>query len=109
MDAEGHIFISQTNSGRVAPDFYPVTDFTTRDLGGDPTSIALLGGGTALVTPTGPDSTEASVIELSSDRVLTQVPLDVRALSAVTAPDSQTAYLGTKDGRVLGLTSPRPR
>jgi len=101
VDEDGQILISQTNSGRVAAGFYPVTGFTTRDLGGVPTSIALLGRGTALVTPTGPDSTEASVIELSSDRVLAQVPLDVRALSAVTAPDSQTAYLGTNDGRVL--------
>jgi DNA-binding beta-propeller fold protein YncE len=101
VDGDGHILISQTNSGRVASDFYPVTGFTTRDLGGVPTSIALLGGGTALVTPTGPDTNEVSVIELSSDRVLAQVPLDVRALSAVTAPDSQTAYLGTRDGRVL--------
>jgi DNA-binding beta-propeller fold protein YncE len=101
VDGDGRILISQTNSGRVASDFYPVTGFTTRDLGGVPTSIALLGGGTALVTPTGSDTNEASVIELSSDRVLAQVPLDVRALSAVTAPDSQTAYLGTRDGRVL--------
>ncbi len=101
VDGEGRIFISQTNSGRVASDRYPVTLFTTRDLGGSPTSIALLGGGTALVTPTGPDTNEASVIELSSDRVLAQIPLDVSAFSAVTAPDSQTAYLGTNDGRVL--------
>jgi DNA-binding beta-propeller fold protein YncE len=101
VDGDGRIFISQTNSGRVASDLYPVTGFTTRDLGGSPTSIALLGGGTALVTPTGPDTNEASVIELSSDRVLAQVPLDVPAFSAVTAPDSQTAYLGTNDGRVL--------
>jgi DNA-binding beta-propeller fold protein YncE len=101
VDGDGRIFISQTNSGRVASDLYPVTGFTTRDLGGSPTSIALLGGGTALVTPTGPDTNEASVIELSSDRVLAQLPLDVPAFSAVTAPDSQTAYLGTNDGRVL--------
>lgn len=101
VDGDGRIFISQTNSGRVASDLYPVTGFTTRDLGGSPTSIALLGGGTALVTPTGPDTNDASVIELSSDRVLGQVSLDVRAFSAVTAPDSQTAYLGTNDGRVL--------
>ena len=101
MDGDGQIFISQTNSGRVASGLYPVTGFTTRDLGGSPTSIALLGAGTALVTPTGPDTNDASVIELSSDRVLAQVPLDVRAFSAVTAPDSQTAYLGTNDGRVL--------
>jgi DNA-binding beta-propeller fold protein YncE len=101
VDEDGRIFISQTNSGRVASDLYPVTGFTTRDLGGSPTSIALLGGGTALVTPTGPDTTDASVIELTSDRVLAQVPLEVPAFSAVTAPDSQTAYLGTNDGRVL--------
>jgi DNA-binding beta-propeller fold protein YncE len=53
------------------------------------------------VTPTGPDTNDASVIELSSGRVLAQVPLDVPAFSAVIAPDSQTAYLGTNDGRVL--------
>jgi DNA-binding beta-propeller fold protein YncE len=101
VDGNGQIFISQTNSGRVASGLYPVTGFTTRTLGGSPTSIALLGGGTALVTPTGPDTNDASVIELSSDRFLAQVPLDVPAFSAVTAPDSQTAYLGTNDGRVL--------
>lgn len=101
VDAGGQIFISQTNSGRVASGLHPVTGFTTRDLGGSPTSIALLGGGAALVTPTGPDTNDASVIELSSERILAQVPLDVRAFSAVTAPDSQTAYLGTNDGRVL--------
>jgi DNA-binding beta-propeller fold protein YncE len=101
VDTDGRILISQTNSGRVASGFYPVAGFTTRDLGGVPTSIALLGKGTALVTPTGPDTNDASVIELSSDRVLAQVPLDVPAFSAVTAPDSQTAYLGTNDGRVL--------
>jgi DNA-binding beta-propeller fold protein YncE len=103
VDGDGRILISQTHSGRVASDFYPVTGFTTVDLGGVPTSIALLGGNTALVTPTGPDTNGASVIELSSDRVLAQVPLDVPAFSAVTAPDSQTAYLGTNDGRVLEL------
>ncbi len=101
VDGDGQIFISQTNSGRVASGLYPVTGLATRDLGGHPTSIALLGGGTALVTPTGPDNDDASVIELSSQQVLTQVPLDVPAFSAVTAPDSQTAYLGTNDGRVL--------
>ena len=101
VDGSGRILISQTNSGRVASGFYPVTGFTTRDFGGSPTSIALLGGGTALVTPTGPDTNDANVIELSSDRVLAQVHLDVPAFSAVTAPDSQTVYLGTNDGRVL--------
>lgn len=101
VDDEGRIFISQTNSGRVASDQYPVTGFTTRDLGGLPTAIALLGGGTALVTPTGPDTNDASIIELSSDRVLAQVSLDVPTFSVLTAPDSQTAYLGTNDGRIL--------
>jgi len=101
VDGEGRILISQTHSGRVASGLYPVSGFTTGDLGGIPTSIALLGGGTALVTPTGPDADHASVIELSTDRVLTQVPLGVAAFAAVTAPDSQTAYLGTNDGRVL--------
>jgi YVTN family beta-propeller protein len=101
VDAEGRILISQTNSGRLASGFYPTASLATRDLGGVPTSIALLGRGTALVTPTGPDANEASVIELASDRVLARVPLAVPAFSAVTAPDSQTAYLGTNDGRVL--------
>ena len=101
VDASGRILISQTNSGHVASGFYPVTGFTTQNLGGSPTSIALLGGGTALLTPTGPDTNDASVIELSSNRILFQVRLDVPAFSAVTAPDSQTAYLGTNDGRVL--------
>ena len=102
VDAEGHIFISQTNSGRVASTLYPATDFSTGDLGGGtPTSIALLGRGTALVTPSGPDTNDASVIDLATEKVLTQVTLDVPAFSAITAPDSQTAYLGTNDGRVL--------
>jgi DNA-binding beta-propeller fold protein YncE len=101
VDGEGRIFVSQTNTGRVASDQYPVTGFTTRDLGGSPTAITLLAGGTALVTPTGPDTNDASIIELSSDRVLAQIPLDVPTFSALTAPDSQTAYLGTNDGRVL--------
>jgi DNA-binding beta-propeller fold protein YncE len=101
VDADGRILISQTNSGRVAWDLYPVTGFTTGDLGSTPTSIALLGAGTALVTPSGPAANDASVIEVSSGRVLAQVPLGVSAFSAVTAPDSQTAYLGTNDGRVL--------
>jgi YVTN family beta-propeller protein len=99
--ADGRIFISQTNSGRVASGSYPVTSFTTQDLGGTPTSIALLRGGTALVTPTGPDNSSASVVELSSGRVVAQVPLEAPAFSAVPAPDSQTVYLGTNDGRVL--------
>ena len=102
VDAEGHVFISQTNSGRVASSLYPATDFTTGDLGGGtPTSITLLGRGTALVTPSGPDTNDASVIDLATEKVLTQVTLDVPAFSAITAPDSQTAYLGTNDGRVL--------
>jgi DNA-binding beta-propeller fold protein YncE len=101
VDADGRILISQTNTGRVASGAYPVTGFTTGDLGGTPTSIALLGGGTALVTPTGPDNQEASVVEVASDRVLVQVPLGVPAFAALTAPDSQTVYLGTNDGRVL--------
>jgi DNA-binding beta-propeller fold protein YncE len=101
VDGDGRILISQTNSGRVASGFYPVTGFASLDLDGTPTSIALLGRGTALVTPTGADNDDASVIELSSDRVLVQVPLDVPSFSAVTTPDSQTAYLGTNDGRVL--------
>jgi DNA-binding beta-propeller fold protein YncE len=101
VDGDGRIFISQADSGRVASGLYPVTGFTARDLGGSPTSIALLGGGTALVTPTGPDANDASIIELSSDRVLAEVPLDVPTFAAVTSPDSQTAYLGTNDGRVL--------
>jgi DNA-binding beta-propeller fold protein YncE len=101
VDGDGRILISLTNSGRVASGSYPVTGFTTSDFGGTPTSIALLGGGAVLVTPTGADTNDASVIELSSDRVLAQVDLDVPAFSAVTAPDSQTVYLGTNDGRLL--------
>jgi DNA-binding beta-propeller fold protein YncE len=101
VDASGRIFISQANSGQLASDLYPVTRFTTQDVGGVPTSIALLAGGTALLTPTGPDTTQATVIDLSANRVLAQVPLGVSAYSAVTSPDSMTAYLGTNDGRVL--------
>jgi YVTN family beta-propeller protein len=33
--------------------------------------------------------------------VLAQITLDVAVFSAVTAPDSQTAWLGTNDGRIL--------
>jgi DNA-binding beta-propeller fold protein YncE len=101
VDGEGRIYISQAHTGRVASTAYPVTGFAIRDLGGLPTSIALLGGGTALVTPTGPAATDASVIDLSSDRVLAQVPIGVPAHSALTAPDSHTVWLGTIDGRVL--------
>ena len=101
VDGSGRIFISQANSGQIASDLYPVTGFTTQNVGGVPTSIALLGGGTALLTPTGTDTTEATVIDLASSRVVAQVPLGVSAYAAVTAPDSETAYLGTNDGRVL--------
>jgi len=101
VGGDGRIFISQTNSGRVASDFFPITGFTTRELGGTPTSIALLAGGIALVTPSGPDTNDATLIDLSSDRVLADIPLDVPAFSVIAAPDSQTAYLGTNDGRVL--------
>jgi DNA-binding beta-propeller fold protein YncE len=104
VDGDGRFFITQAHAGHVASSFYPVsplTGFATHDLDGTPTSIALLGGRTALVTPTGPDNDDASVIELSSNRVLAQVALDVAVFSAVTAPDSQTAYLGTNDGRIL--------
>lgn len=101
VDGEGRVFISQSRSGRVARGVYPDTGFTVGDLGGTPTSIALLGRGTALVTPSGPNADDASVIELSSGRVLTDVPLDVPSFSALTAPDSQTVYLGTSDGRIL--------
>jgi DNA-binding beta-propeller fold protein YncE len=101
VDGSGRILISQANSGQVASTLYPVTDFASQSLGGIPTSIALLGGGTALLTPTGRDTTEASVVELFSNQVVAQVPLGVQAFSVVTAPDSQTAYLGTNDGRVL--------
>jgi YVTN family beta-propeller protein len=101
VDGSGRIFITQTHGGRLASSSYPVTGFVTGELDGTPTSIALLAGGTALVTPTGADNDDASVIELSSDRVLAQVVLDVPVFSALTAPDSQTAWLGTNDGRVL--------
>lgn len=101
VDPDGRILISQTNTGRVASDRFPITGFSTRDVGGFPTSIALLAGGTALVTPTGPDTSGASVIEPASDRVLAQVPLGSHAEAAVTGPDGQTVYLGTEDGRVL--------
>lgn len=101
VDGDGRILISQTNSGRLASGFYPDSSFMTTELGSTPTSIALLGQDMALVTPTGPDTNEASVIEVSSGRVLAEIPLGIRAYSAVTAADSQTAYLGTDDGRVL--------
>jgi YVTN family beta-propeller protein len=101
IDGSGRIFISQTNSGRLASSFYPVPEFTTQEVGGIPTSITLLRGNAALLTPTGPDTNEASVVDLSSNQVLAQVPLGVRAFSAVTGPDSETAYLGTVDGTVL--------
>jgi DNA-binding beta-propeller fold protein YncE len=102
VDGNGRILISQTNSGHIVSDLYPVTEFTTSEnLGGIPTSITLLGRGTALLSPTGADTNSATVIDLSSNRALAEVPLGVRAFSGVTARDSQTAYLGTEDGRVL--------
>jgi WD40 repeat protein len=100
---DGRILISQTHGGRLASAFYPDTGFAILDLEGTPTSIVLLAGGTALVTPTGPDNEDATVVELSSERVLTTIPLDVTAPSAVTTSDSETVYLGTNDGRVLEL------
>jgi DNA-binding beta-propeller fold protein YncE len=103
VDGQGDVFISQTNSGRVASILYPATDFTTQELGGSPTSIALVTGGIAVVTPTGPDTNQASVIDLLSGRILAQVSLLVSAFSAITSRDSQTVYLGTNDGRVLAL------
>jgi len=101
VDGQGRILISQADSGLVVSDFYPLTGPTARSVDGSPTSIALLAGGTALVTPTGADDQNASIIDLSSDRVLAQVPLGDTAYSAVTAPDSHTVYLGTTHGRVL--------
>ena len=109
VDPDGRILISQTNTGRVASERFPDSGFTTRDVGGVPTSITLLADGTALVTPTGPDTSAVSLIELSSDRVLAQVPLGVRAASAVAAHDSHTVYLGTDDGRVLELDAASAR
>jgi YVTN family beta-propeller protein len=102
VDADGRILVSQADSGQIASLLYPGSAFTTSsDLGGTPTSIVLLAGGTALVTPTGPEDSSASIIELSTNRVLAEVPLGVSAFSAVAASDSQTVYLGTNDGRVL--------
>jgi DNA-binding beta-propeller fold protein YncE len=101
VDGQGRVLISQTATGRLASDFYPVTRPGTRSLGGTPTSIAPLAGGKALVTPTGPDNTDASVIDLSSEEPAVQVPLGVSALSIATTSDSLTAYLGTDDGTVL--------
>jgi hypothetical protein len=68
VDESGRILITQTHGGRLASSSYPVTGFVTREVDGTPTSIALLAGGTALVTPTGADNDDASIIELSSDR-----------------------------------------
>ena len=104
VSGDGRLFITQAHAGHVASSFYPVSPligFATHDLDGTPTSIALLGGATALVTPTGADNDDASVIDLTSNRVLAQITLDVAVFSAVTAPDSQTAWLGTNDGRIL--------
>jgi DNA-binding beta-propeller fold protein YncE len=101
IDADGRIFISQADSGQVASFLFPATGFTTGDLGGRPTSIVLLSGGTALVTPTGAEGTSASVIDLATDSVLAEIPLGVEAFSAVATADSGTVYLGTNDGRVL--------
>lgn len=103
VDAAGRILISQTTTGRLASDFYPVGRFDTRDLDGTPTSIVPLRGGRALITPTGPDNTDASVIDPSSELPAIRVPLGVSAFAVTTAPDSLTAYLGTNDGRVLEL------
>jgi len=101
VDADGRVLISQTNSGRVASTLYPVTEYSSLDLGGLPTTVALLAGGLALVTPTGPDTNDASLVEVSTGRSVAQIALDVPAFSAVVSPDSGTVYLGTNDGRVL--------
>jgi YVTN family beta-propeller protein len=101
VDGQGRILISQTNTGHLASNFYPATNFGIIEVEGTPTSIAPAGGGKVLVTPTGPDNTDASVIDLSAVQSVVQVPLGVTAFSLAIAPDSQTAYLGTVDGRVL--------
>lgn len=104
VDGEGRVLISQTSSGRLASDFYPAGRFELRDLDGTPTSIAPLGGGKALVTPTGPDNTTASLVDLSSaGAAAVHLALGVAAFSAAASPDSLTAWLGTNDGRVLQL------
>jgi DNA-binding beta-propeller fold protein YncE len=101
VDGEGRILISQTNTGQLASNFYPATSFGINGVEGTPTSIAPVAGGRLLVTPTGPDNTDASVIDLSAVQPVAQVPLGVTAFSLAIAADSQTAYLGTVDGRVL--------
>jgi DNA-binding beta-propeller fold protein YncE len=101
VDGEGRILISQTASGRLASDAYPVTSLGTRSLGGTPASIASVAGGRVLVTPTGPHNTDVSLVDPSSEAAALQVPLGVSAFSIASAPDSLTAYLGTNDGRVL--------
>jgi len=106
VDGEGRILISQTSSGRIASDLFPITAFTTRDLGGSPTAIVMLAGDAALVTPTGSATTDAAVIDVASGQILARIPLGVTAFSAVAAPDSQTVYLGTNDGRVFVFDVP---
>jgi DNA-binding beta-propeller fold protein YncE len=101
VDGEGRILISQTATGRIIADVYPVTTLDTRSVGGTPASIVPLAGGKALVTPTGPENTDASLVDLTSAQPPVQVPLGVAAFSVASAPDSLTAYLGTNDGRVL--------
>jgi DNA-binding beta-propeller fold protein YncE len=101
VDGDGRVLISQTNTGHLASNFYPATSFEINGLDGTPTSIAPIGGGKVLVTPTGPDNTDVSVIDLSSLQPVVQMPLDVTASSVASTPDSLTAYLGTDDGRVL--------
>lgn len=101
VDGEGRIIISQTNTGHLASNFYPATNFGISGVEGTPTSVAPVDGGRILVTPTGPENTDASVIDLSAVQPVVQVALGVTAFSLAIAPDSQTAYLGTVDGRVL--------
>lgn len=101
VDGEGRILISQTTTGHLASNFYPATSFGISFLDGTPTSIAPIAGGRVLVTPTGSDNTEASVVDLSALQPVVQVPLGVTAFAAASAPDSLTAYLGTNDGKVL--------
>jgi DNA-binding beta-propeller fold protein YncE len=101
VDGDGRVLISQTTTGHLASDFYPATSLEILGLQGTPTSIGLIGGGRELVTPTGRDNTEMSVIDLSVEQPVMQVPLGAAAYSLATAPDSLIAYLGTNDGRVL--------
>jgi YVTN family beta-propeller protein len=102
VDQDGQVLVARTG-GFLQWGDYPVSVFDSLKVGGLPTSVAVLGGRRAIITPTGDDTTHATVVDLDSHQPLASVQLGVAAHVAAVSGDSATVYLGTDDGRVLVL------